>query len=308
MQYAFDLESEIAQLEQELGDQVDTLVPPSRQSCPLFSPTKLIKTLDEHDTVTCEEITASDKTTVTESDMAHLIESISKVSLSATTEKAAVPFQSQDILTTLILSAAVPAGFSHITACSSSLPPRDIVDAVLQTYLQKAPPTKRFITRDALLSHCHSAYAEVHDSSYSAFLIGVIVATTVVSSFPDSLPSALQLYHYSVQRLAIALVDKSDDSLRELEAVIALSCFAQSIPFERVEPPSPKPEVSTHRVLPNLASLAALGIRIAVDHGLHSSIKTSREGELFHAAYTIELEVTKRHDLPNSLPEAAIRF
>lgn len=270
-------------------------------------PTKLITTIVEQDTGTCEATDGTPKTAVSESDMVHLIESISKVSLSATTEKDTVPFQShQDILTSLILSAAVPAGFSHITACSSSLPPRDIVDNVLQTYLQKAPTSQRFLTREALLSHCDLAYAEGHDSPYSAFLIGVIVAATVVSSFPNSLPSALPLYHYSVQRLAVAIVAKSDDSLRELEAVLALSCFAQSIPLEQVGP-GLNPEASTQHVLPNLASLAALGIRIAVDHGLHNSVKMSRERDLFGAAYAIELEATKRHDLPISLPDAAIR-
>jgi hypothetical protein len=233
--------------------------------------------------------------------MTDIIESIGKVSLSATTKEDNVLPQRHDILTTLILHAAVPTSFSSINACSSTLPPREIVENVLQAYLQRLQPLRPFVTRASLLAHMDNAYASTQDSTYSVFLIGTIVASTVVSVSPASISSALQLYYFSVQRLAMAMGNKASDHLRELEAVIALSCFAKYIHSNEYATTS-----LTSSDLPDLWHLTGLGIRIAVDHGLHHYTRTTREKALFDAAFSLEMEAANQFQLPVGLPKAAI--
>lgn len=237
--------------------------------------------------------------------MANLIESIGKVSLSATTEKDAATLQCHDLLTTLILSAAVPIGVSQITVCSPGLPPRDMVDTVLQAYLQRLYPTRPFISQEALISYCNDAYDQFSGSKYAEFIVGLIVATTVVRLSPTSLASAIPLYHFSVQRLASSLGSEPNFYLRELEAVIVLANFAQCVPGlgQRGENAGdPVPEA----LLPDLAHLSALAIRIAVDHGLHQNAQSLREKQLFAIALNIEAETTKRLNLPIALQQAAV--
>lgn len=255
--------------------------------------------MDEHATSGAGDLEAQ------QADMSSLIESISKVSLSATTEKDVVTLESDDILQTLILSAAVPGGFSKITTCSSSLPPSEMVENVLQTYLQKVHPTRPFIGISALASFRDSAYAGDADESYSQFLIGVIVATTVTLLSPESFPSAVQLYHFSIQRLVVAFQTMVPDTLRELEAVVALACFAEVMPVDN----NLRDALgfnALHELLPDLWLLNGLAIRIAVDHGLHQTVRTPRERDLFHTAVAMDKQAAERLSLPVGLPSASI--
>ncbi|KAF2793926.1 hypothetical protein K505DRAFT_361550 [Melanomma pulvis-pyrius CBS 109.77] len=247
--------------------------------------------------VTCKEAPPIESASA-ELDMTDLIKSIAKVSLSATTKEDNILFQPHDILTTLILSASVPGGFSQITACSSSLPPREIVGNVLQAYLQRLQPARPFVSRPALLAHMDNAYSDAQDSAYSVFLIGTIVATTVVSVSLASSSSALQLYYFSVQQLAVALGGKASDHLRELEAVVALACFAKYIVVDAHAITS-----ISQPLLPDFWHLTGLGIRIAVDRGLHHFTGTIREKELFNAASALEVEAARQFHLPIGLPE-----
>ncbi|KAF1997970.1 hypothetical protein P154DRAFT_578259 [Amniculicola lignicola CBS 123094] len=222
------------------------------------------------------DTTSVESTDPAEVDLADLIESIGKVSF-----------------------AALPAGFSQVTACSSSLPPRDVVDSVLQTYLHRfAMP---FLSRTSLLGHCDSTYAETSDNLYSVFLIGTIIATTAVAVVPEPLSSSLQLYHFSIQRLSITLRTKAPDPFRELEAVLTLASFARAVTPDAISSVG-----VTTSLLPDLRMLAGLGIRISVDHGLHPCAQSPREKALFDAAYALDVEAALLFHLPIGLPEATV--
>jgi hypothetical protein len=248
-------------------------------------------------------------------ELSQIIQGISNVSLSATTQNNSTSsHQSQNVLLTIILSAAIPGDLlqpANTAPKAMSLPPKDVIERVIHWYIKDKLPSIPFISSRRLLHALQVANGQIHEEnpSYSIFLIGCLVATTALTISPTSLTTALQLHRYAVTHLINAIVANPVDILRDLESVVALTQFAAIVSDALLVAEA---ELLTEEVsisLPDLWALSGIGVRIAVDYGLHKFARNEGEYNLFQAALALEKRASIAcGGLPMGIAEATIEI
>lgn len=238
--------------------------------------------------------------------MSALVEGFSKVSLSATTEIDGTSRYSENVLLSIILSAAIPGDLLHGKANlppTIMLPPHPIALRTIQRFSKEVLPTLPFISPLQLEGHLGTAYnisreatSPSHvrtdgggNSDYSVFLISCVVATTALHMSKSSLSSALHLFRSGVFRFADFMSKASDttgNGLRDLEAVVAMTQFAECVQASLET--SPIENFADLSCVPDSWQLSGIGVRIAVDCGLHRSARSTREKALLQAAVTMD--------------------
>ncbi|KAH8881017.1 hypothetical protein GQ53DRAFT_519317 [Thozetella sp. PMI_491] len=241
-------------------------------------------------------------------ELTSLVKTFSNVSLSATTAQLHPLPAQRGILLTLIVHSAFPEWKESLRALqassTTSLPPPEVLGKVLHRFTTSLLPDLPFIS-GIMLSHNLKAAFDEHDArqQYSAFLIASITASTALHMSPSCLSSALPLYYFAVTRLIAIDETQMADPLWELEAVIALTQFARLA--SRCGNQEPTPEHMP--TLPDFWALSGIAVRIAVDLGLHKSVRNARESALLRCAVELDkMAALAGGGLPVGIPEAVI--